>query len=185
MSTFEELVSQITVRSNLVENNITVDRWNKFEGQIHFEFPPDYVKFINFYGTGRLCQLIWILNPFSSYDRFNLLHFLKNQEQVFYKLKNEFNVQYPYKLFINRSGIMPFAFSDNGDTIYWNKKDDNENTYPIIILDGRNIRSEEYHLSFNEFLQKILNKSLNSLILINDDIVDKNFDPLNQHNFKT
>ncbi len=178
MSTFNELISQITAGTNLVENNITMDRWNKIEENIHFKFPLDYVKFINYYGTGRLCQLIWFLNPFSAYDRFNLLHFLKYQEQVFYKLKNEYGVEYPFKLFMDGSGLIPFAFSDNGDTIYWNIKDDNKKACPIIILDGRNTRSEEYHLSFNEFLHKILNKSLNSLILINDDIVGKNFDPL-------
>lgn len=184
MITFKELISQITIGSGLVENNITEDNWDNFEEQLHFEFPPDYVKFINFYGTGRLCQLVWVLNPFSAHDRFNLLFFLKNQTQIFDQLKKESDIKSPYKLFQNGSGIMPFAFTDNGDTIYWNIKNANKESYPIIIFDGRSMRSEEHHVGFNEFLNKILNKSINSSIIIKGDIVNKRFDPLDKQIFK-
>jgi hypothetical protein len=183
MITFKDLVSQIIVNSNLVENNIAVAKVKKVEEQEQFKFPTDYVKFIRFYGTGRLSQLLWILNPLSEYDRFNLLAFLTNQKQVFDQLKREYDAKYPYKLFQNKVGLLPFAFTDNGDTIYWNIKDISEEFYSIIILDGRSMKSEEHDVSFVEFLDKFLNKSLNSAIILNEDIITKSFDPLDKRNF--
>jgi len=183
MISFKELVAQITLGSNPVENNITTDKWNQFEEQIHIKIPADYIQFINLYGTGKLCKLVWVLNPFSEYDRFNLLLFLKSQREVFNKLQEQYKIKYLYKLFDNLNGILPFAFTDNGDTIYWNIKDENKKNYPIVILDGRNMSSEEHDLSFNEFINEVLNKSLNSLILIDEDIKTKRFDPLNKHDF--
>ncbi|MEP7229796.1 MAG: SMI1/KNR4 family protein [Ginsengibacter sp.] len=184
MITYKDLISEITLKSNPFEFNIGNHMWTEFENEIKIKLPDDYKNFINLYGTGRLAELIWVLNPFAAKERFNLISFLNNKKNAYNYLEKEYELKIPFSLFSNGEGILPFAFTDNGDTIYWNIKSLKIKESTIVLIDSRDSLFEEYSYEFAEFLFKILNGLLNSSILNDEDIKSKDFVPLKTDNYK-
>jgi hypothetical protein len=178
MATFEDLESDIILTSDPVENNIADQKWHAWENEMNLKVPNEYKKFINEYGTGRLGELIWILNPFAKVPRFNLESFLETKADAFAYMESELERKSEYSVYNQGSGIVPFAFTDNGDGIYWNVHKEDRGNWPIIVMDGRSPVNESYDFDFVNFLYKVLNRQLNSKILHPDDIKNKNFDPL-------
>ncbi|VXB29683.1 hypothetical protein FLAVO9AF_130141 [Flavobacterium sp. 9AF] len=178
MNEFEKLKAKIELFGLLVEHKNNKEKWESFEKNNKINLPLDYKKYIDYYGTGCLAELIWILNPFSNKSRFNILHFLEEKRKAFIVFEDITEKKYPHKLFSEGTGIMPFAFTDNGDTLYWKINKNKQKHYNILIFDSRQLLIEEYNMSFSEFLLNILNKSIESKIINLGDIKGCTFNPL-------
>ncbi|MWB94634.1 hypothetical protein GON26_09685 [Flavobacterium sp. GA093] len=178
MSEFEKLTDKINLIGSPTENEFTENKWELFENTNGIKFPAAYKNFINYYGTGCLCELIWVLNPFSNSKRFNLLSYLEDKKKAFTTFEEITKEKYPYSLFHEGKGILPFAFTDNGDTFYWEITSSKSKEYKILLFDGRELLIEEYSIGFSELLLQILNKSLKTNIINKDDIRGCNFNPL-------
>ena len=178
MSEFKKLKDKINLIGSPMENEIVGNKWEIFENSNTIKFPLNYKNFINYYGTGSLCELIWILNPFSNSERFNTLSYLEEKKKAFLIFEKITKKKYPYSLFHEGKGILPFAFTDNGDTFYWEITSPKPKEYKILLFDSRELLIEEYSIGFSELLLQILNKSLKTSIISLNDIKGFNFNPL-------
>jgi hypothetical protein len=178
MTKFKNLKSKIHLIGLPVEKGFNVEKWETFEKTNEINFPLDYKEYIDNYGTGCLSELIWVLNPFSNSLRFNMLSFLEEKKKAFLIFEEITGKKYPYELFTEGIGIFPFAFTDNGDTLYWEINQFKSEQYNILIFDSRELLIEEYKMSFSEFLLEILNKSIKSSIINLGDIKGNTFNPL-------
>lgn len=175
MTKFKILKSKIHLSGLPFENGIDEEKWKKLN---EINFPSDYKKYINTYGTGCLSELIWVLNPFSSKSRFNMFSYLEEKKKAFLIFEEITKKKYSYQLFSEGIGIFPFAFTDNGDTLYWEINKNKSKQYNILIFDSRELLIEEYRMSFSEFVLEILNKSIKSKIINLGDIKGNTFKPL-------
>lgn len=178
MSEFEELKAAINLIGNPVENGFPEERWKIVENDNQLNFPKDYKDFINNYGTGCLSELIWILNPFSNFKRFNTFSYLEEKKKAFSAFEKITKEKYSYSLFSEGKGILPFALTDNGDTFYWKIDALKTEKFKILLFDSRELLIEEYSVSYSKLLLQILSKSIKTNIINLDDIKNRNFIPL-------
>lgn len=93
--------------------------WSEFENKLGIILPEDYKRFINIYGTGGIDDFIWILNPFVQEKNINFMNRMMVMSHAYLESKNKFPQYYKHKVFPEKGGLLPWAYTDNGDEIYW------------------------------------------------------------------
>ncbi|EOT1259471.1 SMI1/KNR4 family protein [Cronobacter sakazakii] len=140
--------------------------WPLIAGSINF--PPDYVDFINTYGSGRIADFIVIFNPFSKdenlsfFDQFNYiledLNYLIESDKEYYK----------YNFYPEDNGLIPVGVTDNGDYIFWVvASKENSEQWGTAIIPARSPDVEYFECNLVSLIEQILDKSLKARPLPN------------------
>jgi hypothetical protein len=106
--------------------------------------PPDYVIFINQYGTGCIDNFLWIWNPESKNKYLNLLEVVKETHGYVDVAFNKAGGK-------AKGGLLPFGISDNGDYFCWDTYGE-PSSWPVLVFDPRGGVYDSPNLKFAEFL---------------------------------
>ena len=106
------------------------------------QLPGAYKRLINLFGASTWCDFLHVLSPFDF--RLNLQARGKEILDVMRECRKEFPSHYPLPLFPERGGLLPWAITDNGDTLYFITQCSPDD-WPTLI---RGPRSPEFEVSF-------------------------------------
>jgi hypothetical protein len=130
--------------------------------------PTDYKYFINTYGTGRICDFLYVFNPFSANRYVSLVRQMAMQLGALRGIKDEFGLDVvPYPLYFEPGGLLPCGLTDNGDGLYWLTSGENPDKWTVVVGEARGPDWEEYSTDLTGFLAKLLSGELRSNIFPN------------------
>lgn len=132
--------------------------WSKIENKLGTSLPEDYKNFINTYGTGGIDNFIWILTPFVQDENVNFMTRMRVLSNAYLESKSKFPQYYKHKVFPEPGGLLPWAYTDNGDEIYW-LTSENSNEWSVVVYETRSPEYHEYSMNMVEFLYKIITKA--------------------------
>lgn len=133
--------------------------WNKIERKLGTKLPYDYKAFINEFGTGSIDEFIWILTPF---DDDEYVNFFKKGELIkeAYKSSKLSSPDYfKHNIFPEKSGLIPWGYTENGDELYWLTSYD-EHQWKVIVYTSRTSDYYQYEMGMVEFIFSIISKKL-------------------------
>ncbi len=129
--------------------------WPTVETEMRTSLPEDYKDFILRYGTGKIGEFIWVLNPAASNPNLNLI---RRSEEILRALR-EYRVSLaalgktvPFAAFPEPGGLLPWGGTDNGDVCYWRTGDPDPNEWHVVLNDGRGAIWEEFDVTMTQFI---------------------------------
>lgn len=137
-----------------------VGDWKSLEAQLRLSFPPDFKELVCTYGNGCMDGFLWLRDPFSP----GWFEFVMLRLSALYESRAvQAGKSVPYALYPERGGLFPWAFTDNGDTLYW--VSDQEQ---VVIGAGRDPYWDEYKGSLSSFLVALIEHKVSSKVLPRD-----------------
>ena len=133
--------------------------WSAVESELGISVPDDYKDFIETYGTGRFDDFLNVLNPFSKIDNLNLIIQKEPILDSLAELRDTFGEDIPYNLFPAANGLLPFAGTDNGDTLFW-QTNEQPDQWTIVVKDSREPEYQEYKENITSFLAKLFSREI-------------------------
>ena len=141
--------------------------WSRIEEKVNCFLPNDFKSFIDSYGTGVIGNFLWVLNPKSSNDSLNF-----NKSKYFSfsynKMKELFPEDYMRPAFPKENSFLTWAFSDNGDSLFWVVNGDNPDEWKVGIHSSDKGEEEIFDMGVSAFLISLANKTLSSEIFPED-----------------
>jgi hypothetical protein len=96
------------------------DRWGEVEQALGTALPGDYKRLINTNGSGEFCDLLYLLNPFSTVKSMNLLHQVGPMLEHYRRGRDKyFPERCPFPIFPEPGGLLPLGGDTNGDNLFW------------------------------------------------------------------
>ena len=138
--------------------------WDAIERDFSVEFPTDYKKFVSTYGTGSIGQFLWVINPSSENRSLNgeaIRYFQSSYEE----LKQDFPADYTRPEFPSEKSFLPWAVTDNGDTLVWIVGSGPSDGWCVGIMGSDQVEEEISELGFVEFFVHLLDRKIMSAIL--------------------
>lgn len=139
------------------------EKWKQIEEKFAIELPVDFKQFIEIYGTGKIDDFVWILNPLSANENLNFdtaKYFIDAYETS----KSQFPDDYLRPKYPEDGSFFPWAATENGDSFVWivsGKPDE----WTVAVF-GRDQENEELRaMGCVEFVYRLLKKELSSKIL--------------------
>jgi hypothetical protein len=132
----------------------TAAEWSGVHSRLGVVLPGDYMKFIQLYGTGTISDWLTVLNPFAANRHQNLLvagfEFLGALREA----KGQFPDEFPFPLFYEPEGLLPWGISIDGDIFCWTTRGLSSRWTVTII--GRHTGNEEFPMPMTQFLFEAL-----------------------------
>ena len=117
------------------------ERWPFVEAMAGTELPPDYKAYINTYGGGYIGNFLYVRTPFTNNRYANFLFQLQEFQSL---LTTDFDPRLPYPFFPKPDGLLPFAMTSNGDTLFWVTKG-KPAEWTLLSLEARGPEYMEYN----------------------------------------
>lgn len=140
------------------------DEWEQVELTVGVSLPHDFKEFIKVFGTGRICGLFYLLNPFSKNEHLNLINQVPIRLDALSEIRKGYPAEVPYPIFPEPSGLLPWAYTDNGDVFYW-RTQGAPDAWTVVLQDTGFEIWEEYNDSLSGFLERLLGGEIRSVIL--------------------
>lgn len=131
----------------------TDSEWRIAEEELGVAIPGDYKQFMTEYGAGCIDGFLWTFTPTIRNPHLNLCTQLGERSSALRLLRDRYGWNIPYAIYPDANGMIPWARTDNGDTLYWARTTEN---YFIVVEDSRAPEWDEFALSTVEFLEKLL-----------------------------
>jgi hypothetical protein len=147
----------LAVPSNPLET--TVKDWEAIEKKLGTVFPDDYKEFISCYGTGEIDEFLFVLNPVANNKYVNLFSRIDTLKQSSAVSKQMFGTDYIPPLFPESGGYLPFAYTANGDDLYW-ATGGNPDEWPVVVFETRSPEKEQFNMTMASFLAGILSGNI-------------------------
>lgn len=120
-------------------------QWSEIEQSIGTPLPSDYKRLIEFYGNGIFCDLLVVLNPFSSSKSTNLLARFDQSLDIYREGPQlGYTEQCPFLTFPEPGGLLTLAQDTNGGDMFWLTQGRPED-WPLVIYDWRGGYDYEQH----------------------------------------
>ena len=132
----------------------SVDDWKQYERALT-KLPEDYKSFIGVYGTGVIDNFMGVYNPAATNNYLNLLWQTKTILEALRVTSVEFPSAFPMARFPEPGGFLPFAGTDNGDTVFW-VTEGNPNAWTVAAMDARSPEVFSYEGGMVDFLIDVL-----------------------------
>lgn len=176
MMEFREITARLPLPSSPKETNEL--KWDEVEQEVGVELPSCYKEFVSTYGTGSVGGFLWVFNPASKNRSLNgeaIRYFLSSYAE----LKQEFPADYTRPAFPTWNSFLPWAVTDNGDTLVWILDGDPADNWKVGIMGADQVEEEISELGFVEFIVQLLDKKIVSSILPQQFLeMEKDFQPL-------
>jgi hypothetical protein len=144
----ERLVAVTPPPSAPIEVGSSAD-WKLVEADLGVKLPDDYRGLIDSYGSGCFGEFLYPLNPFTANRHGHLLH----RGQTILAAERSSGMAphqgLPFALYPVSGGLLPWAVTDNGDTLFWYT---HPVPWPVVVWSGRGFRFEVYQRSAAGFL---------------------------------
>lgn len=128
--------------------------WEELTHAHQYNFPQEYMDFIDIYGTGSIGDFLWILNPFeNNNENINLFEKSKIMRDSYNYLKKNHPKDFKYSIYPDDNGLFPWALTDNGDELYYDTAGN-----IVVVMPSRCRDSDAliYEMDIAEFLYKLL-----------------------------
>lgn len=122
-------------------------------------FPPDFVDFIQSYGSGHLGEFYHVWNPFDSKKFLKTIDIVCWNERDSKRMYPEF---FPYEIYPNSPGFLPWGSDDNGNYYGWLTKGAPEE-WLVLTNEVRGNGYTLHSLDFSGYLLGIFNGSIRAL----------------------
>jgi hypothetical protein len=117
-------------------------RWRAAEEALGLKLPGSYKSLVDHFGASSWADFLHVLSPFD--DRLNLQRRGQQELDADRESRRAFPSDYPLGLYPEPGGLLPWAVTDNGDTLYFitaGPPDD----WPTVI---KGPRAPEFEVSF-------------------------------------
>jgi hypothetical protein len=142
MPTYDHRLEKL-IRFHRGGNDLSNPRWIATEKALGLSLPGNYKAVVDTFGASRWGDFLQVLSPFDE-KRANLLGYGELILQADRETRNAFPSHYPIPLYPEAGGLLPWACTDNGDTLYFITSASPDD-WPILIKDAR---SPEFEVSF-------------------------------------
>lgn len=124
------------------------------------KLPADYKELIDTYGSGYIGNFLYLWNPFSKKRYMNLI---LRVDEFLSLVTSEFEATLPFPIYPKPNGIMPFANTINGDTIFWITVG-NPDGWTLFVLEARGTNYFVTTESLSSFLNKTLIEKIGNVV---------------------
>ena len=138
--------------------------WDAVEGELGVELPAGYKEFVATYGTGSIGKFLWIFNPASKNRSLNG-EAIRYFQSSYTELKQDFPADYTRPTFPALNSFLPWAVTDNGDTLVGILCDKPPNSWKVGVMASDQVAEEIYESDFVEFIVQLLDQEIDSKIL--------------------
>jgi hypothetical protein len=142
--------------------------WTEIETSLGTALPTDYKEFIDLFGTGELAGSIWVYNPFAVDQERNANNLLVRVREVLNIWRSRRtrtgDEGYPYTLYPEPSGLLPWGHVDTGDELFWQTSGDPEQ-WVVVVSEARGPGFERFEASMTGFLASRFSGKFKSEIL--------------------
>ena len=159
MVDYFSLLKTVLLKTRRAYNPGNDEMWNKFQEKVDVVFPDDYKMIINYYGTGGIDNFLWFLTPFELDENVNYICQMNKMLDAYKESKYMFHDDFPYRIFPDKNGLLPWGYTDNGDELYW-KTSDKHSDWEIVIYESRSVEYYHYKMGIAEFLYKLICKEI-------------------------
>lgn len=137
--------------------------WASIESHENLRLPNDFKQLISIYGCGVVDDFIWVLDPFSKNPNLN---FEKSKYFIdsYAVMRSEFLSDYPRPDYPAEGSFLPWAVTDNGETLVWLVNGEPD-SWVVAIHSSDQGDEEVYNFGCVEFILKLLNRDISSKIL--------------------
>ena len=160
-------LQQILKKPNKVYSIGTKDKWNRIQKELDISFPKDYINFIDYYGTGGIGDFWWFLTPYEEDLNVNYKKRSGEMLEAYQESKQKFPEYFSHNLYPEDDGLLPFAYTDNGDELYWLTKG-NPEQWHVVIYESRSPEFYYYSMGLAEFLCKMIKGEISCEIFESD-----------------
>lgn len=151
-------------RPNIPQDLAKSPDWNAIEAVLRTGLPKDYKAFIEAFGSGVINGFLIVLNPFSSNNNINLLRRGRMEMDGYAASKKSFPDYYVHDVFPSLGGLLPFAVTDNGETLYWNTTGQPD-SWSVIAYESRGPKYFQFGGNMTKFLTRLLTRSVECNVL--------------------
>ena len=141
------------------EESTSRSNWSVVEADLQCRLPSDYKELVEIYGSGCFDGFLWVLNPFSGNPNIELRSQVSTRLNALRSLKMDFGEEIPFPLYPQVGGLIPWAFTDNGDVLYW-ITGESVADWPVAVNAGRESDWRQYELSSSGFLVALFDRQL-------------------------
>lgn len=152
-----EALAQLIPPPPFPKENGAHQSWVPVESKLGLRLPSDYKQFIAVYGSGSIAGFISLFNPFTNNRYIRLLDQIEDRTEAAKAMKPLFSVQFPFDLYPQTRGLLPFAATGNGDCLYWLTEGDPD-SWSVIVVDSREPEWERFNMNTTTFLAEIISK---------------------------
>ncbi|MGW3123960.1 SMI1/KNR4 family protein [Streptomyces sp. NPDC001107] len=150
--------------------------WDRAEGHLGVVLPADYKELIRVFGGSNWDDYLYLLEPGCPNDNYDLIGWADQQTEALDGLW-EFERK-PDELADERSRVIPWATTDNGECLYWRvRADQSPGEWTVMVNEARGDRWEHYSMNCTEFLVAALEGAVQSAVF------SSRF-PLAEHEFR-
>ncbi|UNO41935.1 SMI1/KNR4 family protein [Streptomyces sp. MST-110588] len=152
--------------------------WRRVESRLGTRLPADYKELIDTYGGGWFDQAIWVLEPGSSLEHYDLLAENEGRMEAISRLW-ELGEPRPAELAAEDSRVIAWALTEDGEHLYWLVRPRQDpGSWTVLVKEGRGPHWEHHRMSCTEFLVSVL---------VTGDAESEIFDelPLDDHHFRS
>jgi hypothetical protein len=104
--------------------------------------PADYEQLAREYGPGAFAGFLWLLAPGAANQYLDL----DKQAEVRLDALRTLGEELPYE------PLLPFAFTDNGDVVYWHQRTPDPDTWTVAVNESRGPEWHAFDGTATEFL---------------------------------
>ncbi len=133
--------------------------WAAIEKQLGTALPPDYKALVATYGTGAFAGFLWVFNPFTANTNLALVPSVKRRLDSERAFRNSNPGVSSHPLHPAKGGLLPWAITDNGDTLFWLTTGSPEQ-WPTLVNYARSVKYHRYDVGCAKFLARWLAGSL-------------------------
>jgi hypothetical protein len=136
------------------------ESWLQVAEKVGMRLPIDFVYFIDSYGTGNINSFLSVLNPFTVHTYLNLLDQIPRILSGLRDLREQFPEQYPYPLYFELGGLLPWGISDDGDYYCWLTRG-LPDKWPVVTV-PRHADVELFEMTMVKFIEGALRGQIES-----------------------
>ena len=154
----DELLTVVSPPDKPLDGGDAIE-WDKKERQLGTALPSDYKDFIAHYGTGVLCGFIRVFNPFAQSEYTDLVSSAKRINSMNYSLKESEGQKFPFAVFPDPSGLLPWGTDDNGNYYYW-LTEGQPDKWVVVVGAGRHAKWQRFDLPMTSFLTRAIRREV-------------------------
>jgi hypothetical protein len=175
----DKLLSVLKAPEKPLENG-TPSHWDEIERQIGISLPADYKVFINLFGTGVICNYLWVLNALSP----NQFLALGKAPQIIghYDVMIGEDNDFPYKLYPHKGGLLPCIVTESRSHLMWITVGQPD-TWKLIWLSDYLEIMDVFEFSLTEFLYRFISGQIKNH-WGDEEYVDQNAPFMNGEEYK-
>lgn len=168
--TLQNLLKVLPTPTNPIEI-VDDSQWKTYELVTGITLPDDYKAYLSVFGTGIIGYVITPYNPFCTRPLWKVRYSCRKWMQeatAIVQFKQQFGAEtFPYMLYPETDGVLPWGSTDNGDRLYW-LTTGSPNEWSVVINEVRSSIFEHFACSMTDFLYKLIVGDIQSEIIPHD-----------------